>query len=204
MKFWKKWDNEGCPQCGEPEDSEHILLCQGANANDTWDEALHSLQQWLDEQQTNPDIALSIISSLHNWRYSDTKPLSQFSSINLTLDMQSDIGWNLLLEGWATFAWADQQAAYYKLINSRKSGRRWLIALTCKLWLIAWDLWEHRNGILHETKNHQLSTEMVALDRQVRKLYSEGLLLLSHYLDCYLFLMPLEDLLRKQFSYKQA
>jgi hypothetical protein len=76
--------------------------------------------------------------------------------------------------------------------------------LICKLWLIAWDLWEHRNGVLHETKNHQLYTEMVALDRQVRKLYSEGLLLLSHYLDCYLFLMPLEDLLRKQFSYKQA
>jgi hypothetical protein len=62
MKFWKKWDNEGCPQCGEPEDAEHILLCQGANANDTWDEALHSLQQWLDEQLWICNLTLAGIS----------------------------------------------------------------------------------------------------------------------------------------------
>jgi hypothetical protein len=29
-------------------------------------------------------------------------------------------------------------------------GKRWAIALIQKLWDTAWDLWEQRNGILHE------------------------------------------------------
>jgi hypothetical protein len=64
-----------------------------------------------------------------------------------------------LLEGWASFEWSIAQQEYYKLIGSLKSGKRWMIALIKKLWLIAWDMWEHRNGILHEKENTQVMTQ---------------------------------------------
>jgi hypothetical protein len=43
-----------------------------------------------------------------------------------------------------------------------KSGRRWVSALSRKLWTVAWDQWEHRNSILHErdsTKQHKPITQ---------------------------------------------
>ena len=45
--------------------------------------------------------------------------------------------------------WEQAQEAYYKWYRSRKSARRWTTALIQKLWNVAWDLWEHRNGIVH-------------------------------------------------------
>jgi hypothetical protein len=37
----------------------------------------------------------------------------------------------------------------------RGSGYRWLSALICKLWQVAWDMWEHRNGIFHDKERGQ-------------------------------------------------
>jgi hypothetical protein len=85
MKCWKEWESDACPRCGEAEDAEHILLCQGKDANFVWDNALQNLQHWLDDQQTDLDISSSILTGLHNWRYSENKPLSCLSSMSLML-----------------------------------------------------------------------------------------------------------------------
>jgi hypothetical protein len=37
--------------------------------------------------------------------------------------------------------------------GSRRSGLRWLTALIQKLWDIAWDMWDNRNRVLHDTGN---------------------------------------------------
>jgi hypothetical protein len=42
-----------------------------------------------------------------------------------------------------------------------------MIALIKKLWEIAWDPWEHCNGILHETQNMVLTAETRMLDHMV-------------------------------------
>jgi hypothetical protein len=94
--------------------------------------------------------------------------------------------------------------AYYKLLQSRRSSKHWLISLICKLWLIEWDLWEHCNSILHNTINLQSSAQLDSVNKYVRKLYSETLLLLSHSLDQYLIARPLPELLGKPLPYKQA
>jgi hypothetical protein len=40
--------------------------------------------------------------------------------------------------------------AHYNTCGERKTGKLWVSALIRKQWEIAWDLWEHRNGILHD------------------------------------------------------
>jgi hypothetical protein len=44
------------------------------------------------------------------------------------------------------------QHRYLQWIGSRRSGLRWLTALIQKLWDIAWDTWDHRNRVLHDTE----------------------------------------------------
>jgi len=192
MKQWGKWNSADCPRCGVYEDVPHMLSCQGATANDVWDTTLCSLRQWFTDHKTDPDIASAIIEGLNNWRYSTSGLSTNSSNLAVAVDMQTDIGWSLAIERWLTFEWAEQQVAYYRSINSRRSRRRWLIALIRKVWLIAWDLWEHWNGILHETVNQQTSSQTVTIDRKVRKLYADCqlvviqvTLLQDFYMTCY-------------------
>lgn len=68
--------------------------------------------------------------------------------------MQTDLDIQHLIQShlnsWRFGEWAQAQQAYYLLIKSRHTGKQWVVALLKKFWDIAWDLWEHRNGILHE------------------------------------------------------
>jgi hypothetical protein len=56
-----------------------------------------------------------------------------------------------------------------------------MIELIKKLWGVAWDLWEHRNGILHkketQIQNHLLSQELQQLwehQRRIRLEFKKG------------------------------
>ncbi len=75
----------------------------------------------------------------------------QYSFLGLpaAIEAQSKIGWQALFEGWLACEWAAVQQSYYTWFCSQRTGRRWVSLLICKLWDTAWDLWEHRNGILH-------------------------------------------------------
>lgn len=106
-----------------------------------------------------------------------------------------------MLEGWASFEWSIAQQEYYKLIGSLKSGKRWMIALIKKLWLIAWDMWEHRNGILHEKENTQVMTQERHLNNKVAKLYSDAIQFLSLSEDSYMLSIPISQLLQKPILY---
>ena len=56
-----------------------------------------------------------------------------------------------MLEGCISEQWARVQSDYLAWIGSRKSERRWAVALIKKLWEVAWDQWEHRNAAIYET-----------------------------------------------------
>jgi hypothetical protein len=51
-------------------------------------------------------------------------------------------------EGWVSKRWQLLQQQFYATICSHCTGRWWVVSLITKLWEVAWDLWEHRNGIL--------------------------------------------------------
>ena len=68
-----------------------------------------------------------------------------------------------MLEGLPVVGWAEVQQRYFAWVKSKYSGRRWLSELIRKLWNVAWDLWEHRNGILHKSDT-SLSSQQRRLD----------------------------------------
>ena len=70
------------------------------------------------------------------------------------------LGWRCFLEGRVSVAWESHQEAYYKSVRSRKSAKRWVVALILKLWDVAWDLWEHRNGIVHRGEESRIRLQL--------------------------------------------
>jgi hypothetical protein len=88
--------------------------------------------------KTDPDIAHCIIEHLKHWRNETaTEPAWSFLIEGLTT-CQERIGWHRLFEGRLSIKWMDAQQAYYKLIKSTRTGRRWMVKLIKKLWGIAW------------------------------------------------------------------
>jgi hypothetical protein len=55
-----------------------------------------------------------------------------------------------MFEGRPHKKWREIQAKHCAESGIRQSSRRWVSALITKMLEIAWDLWEHRNGILHD------------------------------------------------------
>jgi hypothetical protein len=62
-------EDDKCPRCKElGEDTTHLLQYQSPTVNDPWEAALKTLHEWMDEQDSDPYIAHSILSSLKRRR----------------------------------------------------------------------------------------------------------------------------------------
>ena len=176
------------------------MICDQLDALSNWNTALLDLDHWMVSAQTDPDIRETIIHNLSNWHtgHQPHNPLN-----GTTLLQQSDIGWYFLIEGRISFEWAMTQEEYYKFLGSRRTGRRWVIALIKKLWQIAWDLWQHRNNVLHEQENDVLQKESEPLNRRIRTLFFRSLSILRRTPDGYLLKTPLSALVDKPLVYRQ-
>jgi hypothetical protein len=58
-------------------------------------------------------------------------------------------------EGTKSTKWMDAQQKHLKSIGKQTTGKRWTIAIVSKLWDIAWDMWQHRNHVTHNTLHHK-------------------------------------------------
>ena len=71
-------------------------------------------------------------------------------------------------------------------IGSRQTGRRWMIACIKKLWEVAWDLWDHRNRVVHDQRDGVLDLKLrqeillefesgaAGLPRTARRMFAPG------------------------------
>jgi hypothetical protein len=114
----------------------------------------------------------AIIEYLDGWR--NDAP----ASVNISQEWihqaflgQSMLGWRNLLEGFVHVSWRQTQQIYFSRIGSARSPKRWIVALIQKLWEIAWDMWEHRNGILHDKDQ---SIILTALNDDIRDEFRRG------------------------------
>ena len=102
---------------------------------------------------------------------------------------QDELGWTAAFEGRWSSQWIVIQDRHFANNNLRQTGRRWLTALIKKLWEVAWDLWEHRNGIHQDNLEAAQRRTNQAL---IREEYIKGAAGLEGFDRC-LFHKPLED-----------
>ena len=90
---------------------------------------------------------------------------------------------------------------YYTWAGKSRTGRRWAVALIQKLWDIAWDLWEHRNGHVHRTTPNNLA--LINAAARIRHEYAAGSALLTAE-DQHLFCQPIDTMLASPLVVQQA
>jgi len=197
MVRWKKRNSNECPRCGLPEDKDHIIRCNQDEANSMWTTAIISLQTWMKEEQFDPDLISELTTGLQQWHSG-----SQATGTSTASQSQNLLGWDCAMDGWLSLEWRNQQEAYWKLWHKQKSSKRWISELVKKLWNIAWDMWAHRNGILHSSTASRDDILDSRINEQITELHHQGLQELPR--DAFaLFQTPLAELLQQPRNYKE-
>jgi hypothetical protein len=170
MKRWGKRTSAKCPRCDTDEDASHVWKCRGHGADDIWTKAMENLKVALVKACTHPNIVEVLIDRLTSWRY-DLEPssitVSNFLGLRATVECQDRIGWQAMLEGTPVIGWAEVQQRYLEWRKKRRTGS----AVIQKMWDVAWDLWDHRNGILH---NKEVNIAEQQQDREVEEEFNLG------------------------------
>jgi len=152
----------------------------------------------------DPELTHALLFHLSKWRSGQQERPTFTLKVNNAIDYQEDIGWQNLLEGWLCLEWESIQQDYLKSIGSHRSVKRWVAALIKKLWTVLWDMWEHRNGILHNTQNIVTELREDLVDHSVKNIYHMATSTLCHTKDNYLITASLSKLLSRTMAYKET
>jgi hypothetical protein len=141
---------------------DHVLRCQNIKANEQWESSIASLRQWMEKHDTHPELTELLCSRLSAWRNGDDLQPLELSDPELyqLLLKQDAIGWRACIDGLLVNEWAAVQASYFEMLESRRSGKRWAGALIKKLWDTAWDMWDHRNRVVHDQESGVRAIEL--------------------------------------------
>jgi hypothetical protein len=204
MVQWQLRDSAACPRCGQEEDCRHVWTCHAPDARWTRLQHIVKLDTWLEQQDTHPALRRELVNGLKAWSVGTQRCTSYRTPLHIgqALLQQDEIGWTNLLEGCMANGWTDAQELYYRSIGSRRSGLRWTVAIIKKLWDVAWDLWEQRNGFLHARENQEVLHDMVNVDAEIRFQFQRGRQTLSRR-SRYLFDGEVEELLQTSIHTRQ-
>ena len=175
MRQWGFQDHDECPLCQSSETAQHVLQCPDLRAATAWSATLLKLENWMITKQTDPVICTAIIKHLQAWRDGTSPPrTATISNLAPALDSQNDIGWYPFMMGHISHHWIGTQQAYYDSLSVQHTGRQWAKQLIIKLFNTSWDMWEHRNGIKHDTITPEKIRTLRHLDDSIRAEYSVG------------------------------
>jgi len=177
MMRWQLRTSAACPRCGQVlEDKAHITQCPEIEAGLIWQRSLKTLEQWFRDSNTAHELSAAILWGLQRWRdpqQAGNPPTAQY------VQEQTDLGWDHFLDGWLVKSWRLHQDALWKNVRSRRSSKRWIAELIKKLWNVSWDLWAHRNGILHTSPAARQEIIEKQVNDQIRNIYAGGTQALS-------------------------
>ena len=203
---WNQRDTAQCPRCDEPyEDAKHVMLCQDPDAVATWKESVNVLYKWMKKTQTEPSMAEAIRTRLLQWHSgSDLLPCeTDYPGLSTAIRAQDLLGWQNFLDGLLATEWEEVQNSYFQWLGSRRTGRRWVELLILKVWEVAWDQWQHRNGIAHAESEDAFRFDMDAIDCSIREEFIRGPQRLPSR-ERHLFSGSLEELLDKSARFRRA
>ena len=99
----------------------------------------------------NPNLKAAILARLSHWGQPVQHQPHHFTSrpVRLAILQQDLMGWFQFLLGRHPTAFETIQQQHLTQEDLPGSGKRWAIALVRKSFEVSWDMWQHRNGILH-------------------------------------------------------
>ena len=176
MKLWQFRESDVCPLCPEQEDNYHVIRRKSVEAGMKWDEAIDSLEATLTDNYTPQETVEMIIGQLNNWRSTTHTPLTCHTpSLQKAVLAQEIIGWQAFMEGCLSITWRIHASTF----SQRKySPRRWTALLVKKLWLVAFDMWDHRCKLLHTNDLSNKIQDLPDIDRRIRSVLRKDTLAL--------------------------
>lgn len=205
MKIWGYQDNDHCPRCSARETAQHVWVCPQDDATILWDQSLLDLKDWFVAQHTSPEVASVILSRLRAWRTGEAllPIVTRFPGLQAALQAQDQIGWLPFFEGCLAHQWTSVQQHYLNYLGRRTTGLSWTSALIRRVWMIAWELWEHRNNAQHSGDSPHQRASAKLLKSLIQIEYRQGPRGLDRR-DRSLFRLTLEQLLLKPLLYQRA
>ena len=139
---------------------------------------MKALAETLASTDTDPLLNKGLIQLLNSWR-NDT-PMDRWDPrtsprLRKALEAQLKLGgWNTMM-GRMSKQLTEWQANHFKQSKSRRSGHRWTVAIIKKLQEVAWDMWEHRNGVLKGNPDkHHRKHDLAEADAAIAKEWERG------------------------------
>ena len=190
MLKMRKWqDHSECPLCQcILEDNQHVLCCPDLQAQDKMRTLQSDLCKKLAEENTYPPLMVAIASRLQSWHQGlPLEPYQHERAVRNAIAEQDLIGWWNFSLGRVSVKFAAIQNKHYESMGLRRTGAVWARKLITELNKILWQMWEHRNNVLHKTMTPQKEQQLANIREQVREQFALGKIGLSkrdhHYLD---------------------
>jgi hypothetical protein len=100
-------------------------------------------------------------------------PDSQWALLEKAMAEQDQIGWHLAMWGYLSQHWVLAIAANSRLKEDSNKGDIWARKTTLQLWEFSWEMWDHRNSILHDTQLESSPKICHAqINKEITKLYA--------------------------------
>jgi len=171
MRRWKFWEDSACLSCDElVETTHHVVLCPCIEWIAAWDEAINSLEAWMLNVGTDPDIQTCICSTVRS--HDPAHLFAAYTSLSTreaALE-QDAIRWMNFMEGKISRKWRVQQEQYYVSNNLRQTAKSWAAGMVSNLLGIVHKMWILRNEVVHERDEQGLK---VKEGRELEKAISE-------------------------------
>ena len=152
-----------------------ILQCQSVQAQEAYRKTEDRYEAWLDNttSQSMKEAALEMVDAYRNQRPVRLSILWP-GEIRHATRCQYNLGPRAFVEGCLHRQWEEIQSRYLQSIHSRRSPRRWTAQLIYKTWMVSWDMWDARNGVVHGNTNTRGEQLIAALDAEIRDIYNFG------------------------------
>ena len=140
-----------CPNCGfSPERSRHIPLCPDAGRTTTYTLSVQRLVEWLDSQQTDPELTLLLRGYLLGRGRTSMSSLCTSSSPYITLATNQDkLGFHNFIEGRVSTLFGRVRQWDITRRRLRKHAPHWVNGLILRLTQITHRQWTYRNQSVH-------------------------------------------------------
>ena len=150
--------DEKCPNCGQREIAEHLMLCPNRDRTRLLKEQTENLEEWLyKDEKTEPELAYWIPKYI---RMRGTTQFAAMGEMSATMrhiaESQDKIGWRRFTEGCISKEFHKRQTVFLQMTNNRLNGKDWTKQLISRLLQITHSQWIYRNITLHDRTNGYL------------------------------------------------